>query len=296
MLEVTVHLCKLVAVAFVLLLARNGHAQDVSLSGEASYTFRPSVSIDGVPDGAATVQTVQAAVAARFMLGPRTFLAPGISYQGQILRYNGAPIPSAPDELHALDTSLTVLHMFDERWSFLGRAAGGLSGDFVGLDRHLRWSSRAAAMRRLSPRFSAGLGALVSHGPGGWRGWPLALVDWQPTDHVVVESLLPTNAVVLYRPGDRWEVGVTVQLELTRWAVEKGDQDTTIDYRSVDAGALFAVRVTGDAWIKLFGGWNPYRRYNVDRGPGEGSYYPDHGFVFRSGLEIRPPGRSNLHW
>jgi len=277
------------AVLVLFVAAGNGYAQEASLSGEASHTLRPDVAVDGAPAGAEVgSSTVVAAVAARFSIGQRTFLTPGISYQGHYLRFSSMPMFDGADKLHSVESSLMLLHMFNQKWAFMGRAAVGLSGDFASLDRHLGFSALGVAVRRFSPRFALGLGALVNYGDDEWLPLPVARVDWQVSDHVFVDALLPAHAKLLYRPGDRWEAGAVVQGEGGRWAIEGEMEDRTINYISIDAGALFGLRMGGDTWFNIMGGWNAYRRYELEGGAGDGDYDPDPGFVLRAGIELRP--------
>ena len=237
------------------------------------------------------VHTVQAAVSVRIPLGPRTFITPGVSYQGQFIRYTGTAPPDSADELHTLEVPLTVLHIFDESWSFFGRVAPGLSGDFSGLDRHFRLSALGLAGYRFGPRLSLGFGALVSYGAGKWLPLPAARVDWEIVDGLSLDALLPAFVKAVYRFDGRWEVAAVVQGEGARWAVHGESETRTIEYFSIDAGGQLGARIAGTVWLSAFVGWNAWRRYEIDGGPNAGKYEPETGLVVRGGLEIRLPGR-----
>lgn len=302
MLETCIRRGRLLPAAVLFLAAGNSQAQEEdvaeqavpvmppSVGGQVSYTFRPSVSLDG--DGAAEVgvSAVQAGVSVRFQLGPRTFLTPGISYQGQSFDYDGMAAPG-DGELHMLEHPVILLHALNERWSLMGRSSVGLSGDFATLDRHLSVSTAGVAIVRFGPRLGLGFGAAVSYAAGEWLPLPVATLNWQASDRLRVDAFLPLSAKATYRLGDRWELGALVQGEGARWGLDGGNGEATkIDYYSFDAGALLGMRLTGTTWINLFGGWNVLRRYDIDGGMNDGAHDPDPGLVIRGGLEVRLPG------
>lgn len=293
----------LLAAAFSSLLAGRIDAQEarvegakrapaVTVAGEASYTFRPAVSIDGEPGAEMGVSAVQAAAAVRVQLGPRTFLTPGISYQGQLFRYEGMMSPAGNAELHALELPIMLTHALSAKWSLVGRLSPGLSGDFETLDRHFSAGAAAMAVRVISPRLVLGFGAAVSYGAGRWLPLPVVSANWQVSDKLRVDALLPESARATYRLGDRWEVGGLVKFEGARWALD-GDagEARTIDYFSIDTGAVLAMRVTGNTWINVFSGWNALRQYDIHGGPQDGDHDPDPSLVVRGGLEVRLPSR-----
>jgi len=277
--------------AVLFLTARIGEAQP-SLAGEASHTFRPAVPLDGAPGVDVRVSTVQTAVVAvRIPVGSRTFLTPGVSYQGHFLHYSGAAPPETADALHTLEIPLMVFHVLDQDWSLLGRLAPGLSGDFVGLDRHFRLSALGLAVYRFSPRLAVGFGAVLSYGAGRWLPLPVVRVDWEIMDGLHLEALVPASVKTSYRFGNRWEVGALVQFEGARWAVDSEAEARTIDYFAFDVGGQLGMRIAGTTWINLFAGWNAWRRYDIEGGPRAGDYDPEPGVVIRGGLEIRLPGQ-----
>ena len=261
-----------------------------ALAGEVSYTLRPPVSVGGMPGAEVGVSAVQVAASVRIQVGPRTFLTPGVSYQGQFLSYQGMESPGASD-LHTLEAPVTLLHVIGPKWSLLGRASAGLSGDFESFDRHLTASAAAVAVRVVRPDLTVGFGAMVNHAGGRWLPLPVVTAGWQASDRLRVDAILPSFVKATCRLGDRWEVGALVQGDGTRWALGGGaGQATSIDYYSLDAGAVLGMRIAGNTWFNLFSGWNPLRRYTVHGGPADGHHDPDAAVVLRGGLEVRLPG------
>ena len=270
---------------------RAGRSMPPRPGGEASFSFRPSVSFDGDGGAELAATSSQTAVSVRFQLGPRTFLTPGISYQNQSLDYDGMDAPGNHD-LHALDAPIMLVHILNQKWSLMGRSSVGLSGDFATLERHFSASTAGLAVYRVGPRLGIGLGAAVSYAAGGqWLPLPVATVNWQATDKLRVEAFLPLFAKATYRAGDRFEVGAALQGEGARWGLDGDEGEATqIDYYSLDAGAHLGMRLIGTTWINLFGGWNLLRRYDIEGGMDDGAHDPDPGLVMRAGLEMRLPG------
>ncbi|HKA90921.1 MAG TPA: DUF6268 family outer membrane beta-barrel protein [Haliangiales bacterium] len=259
------------------------------MTAQASYGFHPSASVDNAPGTELRVHSVRAASAARFRLEPRTFLTLGLSYRGEVLDYTGTTPPEPTDGLHTFEIPITLLHIFDEHWAFVGSFSPGLAGDFSGLDRHFRFSAFAVAAYSFSRRLSLGFGALLDYGAGRWLPLPAASIHWEIVDSLYLEAMGPV-ARFFYRFGDRAEVGAFFMGDVARWAVNGGGQSRTIGYVSIDVGGLLGVRMVGTTWLNVMIGGSVWRRYDVDGGTGDGKYYPDPGLVARVGIEIRLPG------
>jgi hypothetical protein len=299
--QVCVRHARLLPAAMVFFFSASGQAQEGKVSeqrapameptagGEVTYTFRPSASLDD-DGGELGLSTVQASASVRIPFGSRTFLTPGISYQGQFFDYDGMSAPGAR-ELYSLEVPVTLVHVLDQKWSIMGRVSPGLSGDFKTLDRHFSISGGGAAIYRLQPRLSLGLGAMLNYSTGRWLPVPVATLNWQASENVRVDALLPLFAKATYSIGSRWELGAAVQGEGARWglAAETGEE-RSIDTLSVDAGAVVGMRLMERTWLNLFTGWNVVRDYDVHGGARDGDYDPDRGFVIRGGLEMRLPG------
>jgi Domain of unknown function (DUF6268) len=299
--EICVRRARLLPAAAVFLFSASSQAQEGEVSrqgapamettvgGEVAYTFRPSVSLDG-DGGELSLTTVQATASVRIPFGTRTFLTPGISYQGQDFDYDGMSAPGAR-ELHSLEAPFTLVHMLNQKWSLMGRVSPGLSGDFKTLDRHFSISGGGAAIYQLQPGLSLGFGAALSYATGRWLPVPVATVNWQASERVRVDALLPQFARATYRVGHRWELGAMVQGEGARWGLDaETGEERSIDYFSIDAGAVAGVRLMERTWLGLFAGWNLLRDYDVHGGAMDGDYNPGRGFVIRAGLEMRLPG------
>ncbi len=253
-------------------------------------------------------------------LSPQRFLILGGGYHADTIASTSGSM-SVWDQrtFHAAELSALFIQMLPDHWMIMTRVAGGLAGDFDAVDRHMfGYSVTALAIRPMSERLTLGGGALVAAGFGHFLPLPAIMVNWRPTDNVLVETFLPAFVNVRYSAGSRFEIGARAEVTGHSYGVRDphvagrascmtsdtmptgGDPtaqpDTCLDHVSYtvgSAGLVAGVRLTSTLWLTAFGGVSFYRHFDEqdvsgDTIPGGATALPAAVF-FRTNLTWRIP-------
>ncbi len=219
----------------------------------------------------------------------KTVVIPGLSYGVTMPRIEGGA-GSVPNDIHELGLTLSTIVSLSERWRLSFGGAFQLATDFSEIDdRHLRATLQLAAMYQPHQRFTFGFGLAANYSLGSLLPLPVIVVDWLPVDYFRLRIALPQSLAVLFRLGDRVELGLSAQLRGNRYAI---DNDlTSIDsvrVASLRAGITASVRIVKGLWLSLTGARTVFRRFDFYDGSQEiDSLEPDNAFVLEAALAYR---------
>lgn len=260
---------------------------------EAQVPNLVDISAQYVPDdtdassSGAEIATFRLGLNVPIPLSPRRFLILGGSYQVDAATVS-APM-SVDRTFRTPGLSATLIQLLPNRWTWVSRVGASLSGDFDEVDRRmLAVSAMTIVSHPITERFSLGGGAIVSAGFGQVMPLPALLINWRPTDNLLVESLLPAFASARHTAWNRIELGTLVDIGGGNYAVRDSrtrdswpcagqatdDPMTTADetmarpdvcfdhvsYRVASASLLFGVRLTSSLWLTAYGGVSFYRQ------------------------------------
>lgn len=178
--------------------------------------------------------------------------------------------------------------MLDSHWVISARVGASLSGDFVSVDRRmLTINAIALASKPVSRELTLGGGALVTTGFGSTLPLPAMLINWRPTDEILVESLLPAFVNARYTAWNRVEIGTRLEVTGAKYAIrdpriterwpcagQATDNPMTavdetlarpdqcldhVSYTVASVGLLGGIRLTSSLWLTAFAGVSVYR-------------------------------------
>lgn len=275
------------------LLASNAYAQSTIASVAYEETFPAEVAPDtpGV-DTELRIRTLR--VRGGFPIrvpGSKAIVIPGLSYGVTMPRTEGGG--RVPDDIHELGVNLTTLVSLSERWRLSFGGAFQLATDFSDVDeRHLRATLQLAAQYQPHQRFSFGFGLAANYNLGSLLPLPVILVDWLPVDYFRLRIALPQSLAILFRIGDRVELGLSAQLRGNSYAINNATTIDGVRVSSLRAGITASVRITKGLWFSLTGARTVFRRFDFFDGDEEiDSLEPDNAFVLEAALEYRVGAR-----
>ncbi len=241
-------------------------------------------------------------------INPRTYLIPGLSYNLDELRFEGAP--EGFGAFHAMNLSLLTIRKLPQDWLLAVRLAGGLAGDFEGVDDGmLRASILVLGIKWFSSNLSVGPGLIGSYSFGGLTPIPVLNVKYKPIPGIAITAFLPALAQIGWLAHERLEFVLLMNLNSGSYAVRNPDilngpacqarlaASSCVDnvsYTSAKVGAEVNVKLWNDMlWLDFSGGRTIYRRLISKDADNErldgGSLYLPNTWYLRSGLSLRPP-------
>jgi hypothetical protein len=244
------------------------------------------------------------------VLGPRSFLVPGLGYHVDSLSFSDAPDGFLElRAFHAIDLSLLYVQLLPKGWSLSFRLAPGVAGDLRGFDeRLLRVSGLAMATWSPSERLVIGGGLLADYSFGTFLPLPAAYVEWRPTPNLKLEAFLPAFAEAKVILADRVELGVRASVQGSAYGIRDdriadappcaapADPAQCFDhvsYSVATAGPQVGVRLFSSVWWTTTAGYSFYRRFEQKNADGEriegGLQELPNGFVVQSGVTWRMP-------
>lgn len=269
---------------------------------DVSAQYVPTTRDDDPKSTESQISSYQVNLNVPIRLSPRRFMILGGGYRAETYTYSQMDKPRAERTFHAPELSALFVQVLGGGWVATGRVSASLAGGFEHVDRGLlKINAIALASKTLSRELTIGGGALLTTGFGTTLPLPALLVNWRPTEAVLVETLLPAFINARYTAWDRVEIGGRVELtgstyalrdrDVTdRWpcAGQTTDDPTTPDnemmarpdqcidhvsYTVANLGLLGGVRLTSSIWLTAFTGVTLYRhaeRQNRDGDAVEG--------------------------
>ena len=271
----------------------------------------------------ASTRTLSASVNIPIRLTEHALLMPGASYS--LLSVSGTNIGIPADrDLHAVSVSALFHYRLTPRWNVTLSVAPTLSGDFVDVNGdHFRFAGSALASYAFSDRFTLGAGLLVSWQFGEPLPLPAIRMQWKILEQLRFQALLPSHAELVWRPHDRFEVGVSASVRGQLYAItapsvrerwpcqaETVDDPDTPDFDERDAdpeactsslayargeiGTTISVRVASSLWLSARAGFAFFRRYELQNADGEtpdgGDLSLEPNVLVQAQLTLRIPG------
>jgi hypothetical protein len=204
------------------------------------------------------------------------------------------------------------------------RVAPTLAGDFAELSGdHFRFSGGALGSYTFSKDFTLGGGILWTWQFGRPLPVPGILLDWQILDELRFRGLFPSQAALIWRPHNRFEVGLSLSVRgqlyaLTsnqvkgNWPCQAASADdpntaaaneaaadparcfSSLSYARGEIGPTVSVRLVSSLWLSVHAGFTFFRRYQFLNDDGEvpdiGDLTLDRNLIVQARLALRIPG------
>lgn len=303
-----------------LLELRSEYLPPTALSGDRPMGRTPWTDADDVQ-----VSTYSLSLNLPLPLSDSTILAAGVGYRLDKLSFSHESPAERELDLHAFELPLTLIHLLSSDWMLLFQASPALAGDLVSVQsRALRMQALGLASYQASDQLVLGAGGAAMFEFGSFLPLPVLYAQWEPTDQIKVEALLPVQAEAKLGLDDRFEVGLRADVEGFSYAISdsairgswpcKGGVDDPstpeneaqpdraqcidhIGYSVATAGLTFGVRTFDSLWLTVYGGHTFFRRFeqlnaNNERVAGGTQTLPDV-FFARVGLTWRLPDGSD---
>ena len=262
-------------VAFMLAWVMAGIHADARTPGEeaavAGYTATGRADFDDPEDpglsGRVSVQEAALMVPLAAKTVGEVTLAAGAWAGWTRLDFRGHPGLGAED-LYGLGVMAAAVRPAAERgWGWSVLAMPGFTSDFrSGRTGEGKVLLHGMAEYAFADAWKAQAGLAYDTAFGDPAVYPAGGVVWQASESLRVNLLLPAPSVV-WEASERWGLFVFAQPAGDRWRVEDEDEgDQVFLIESWRAGAGAECRVWGPAWLRVTGGMDLARRYEVRSG------------------------------
>ncbi len=190
----------------------------------------------------------------------------GLAYHGLFLDYrdlvftpeDGLGEDDLAKDLHVLDLVLGGSHDWDEHWSAFLILYPGVHSDFENLDgKDLYFSGAALASYRVSEDLTLSGGAYYDDSFGYPRLLPMLGIQWRIDAELTLEALLPQFLVFSWQLSPRLALGLKGSVEGNQYRLKEGSpwKDTVVEYTQILAGPFADLRLAGDLFLRLEGGF-----------------------------------------
>ncbi|MEN0064677.1 MAG: DUF6268 family outer membrane beta-barrel protein [Myxococcota bacterium] len=217
-------------------------------------------------------------------VGDHGQLVPAFSYRLQLAPYvQPTEVPALPP-VHWPEVSLTGLRWWPSGWQVYGQVSAAMAGDLTAIDAGVvRLAGLLTLRRRLSERLTLGAGATLTWAFGQLAPIPLLTLDWNPSDAVELQVVLPVRLTLTHTWHRRTRVGMRAGFVGNAFAIR---DDTVLDtfcptdaaagacleriaYSAGNATLMVGQRVlrtaedNGGLWLELHGGVSFLRRFEL---------------------------------
>ena len=142
--------------------------------------------------------------------------------------YNNQILPS---KLYCFNVGLYYYSSISPKWAYTAFVNTALNSDMEQIDKNdLFVTGGAVFIRRFSPDFSLGLGAIVHNNLGGFMPWPALTVDWKIGNKFKLDIRTPDKSPgiahyvgVSFIPDELWSLSFAFQPEVLSYDVTPGN-------------------------------------------------------------------------
>ena len=189
-----------------------GEPGTVSFNAEAGFDWTMRGDLDDAP-GDVGIFRSRANVGIAIPLSERSRLGFSVSDELSIYDFEGFELSDSPvdplDEGNELSVSASFLHVFNDRWSFIGGGGFAWSGEFdAEFSSSMTTRGFAAGQYSFSRQLRIGAGGLfATRLDDDALIIPIVLIEWQPTDRVTVSNTaggMGAGLEVAYELDEDW--------------------------------------------------------------------------------------------
>lgn len=256
----------LIIVLFALVPAQSYAQISISFDALPYQNFsKPDV---GLENAEVLSRTTNFSIGYPFMLNEgRTMLGVELSWATRQFEYSGFPAGGpGVDALHEGGLMLTLMHPINEKWSFLGIVAPALASDLHGdlTKEDFNFQVIAAGIRKVSPRFTYGIGAAYSTQFGEPIPLPVALIEWNNEKKLSWRTILPISSEFWYAHSNRVELGLILNVDGNDFQGDPGRyevDDPQLRYSVTTFGPTARFALANNLFLQVDAGIVPYQRF-----------------------------------
>lgn len=286
-------ICALTIVSYSLARAQGGPSISVN------WDFFPYQNFDKPPSGFENTEIrinradAQITYPLVFSEG-KTVLVNQLSYQHFEARYKNWPIgteASGIDILYAAQYTLMLQQVLSEKWSIWTILTPGMASDLHGEISKDDFNLQTALVfiRKVSPRFSYGIGAAYTTAFGMDTPLPVLAVDWNNGSNLMLSAIIPTNVDLWIQAATRVRLGLNVKVEGNEYHGDPevfGVADPRLRYSVVKLGSTVKYYMSKQMNFNIQGGYIGLHRFEFfDKDAKAASYDMKRSFYLRAGVE-----------
>lgn len=225
----------------------------------------------------------------------KTVLVNQLSYQHFEAQYRNWPVGENKPEigiLYAAQYTLMLQQFLSEKWSMWSILTPGLASDLHGDLSKDDFNLQAVLVfiRKISPRFSYGIGAAYTTAFGMDMPLPVLAFDWNNGSNLMLSAIIPTNIDLWYQAATRIRLGLNVTIEGNEYHGDPDDYVDTADprlrYSVLKLGSTIKYYMTRQMNFNVQGGYIGLHRFEFyDKDTKIESYDMKRGFYIRAGFE-----------
>ena len=232
------------------------------------YYYVPFSDLDQV-DGEIEMNGVSGITMIPIALSESVSLLPGLVYKGLFLDYKNAdfsyPTPDGPfteddlpNNLHVIDIIIGANVEWDEEWGTVLLLYPGIHSDMDDISgSDIYFSGAAMGLYRFSEDFLLSAGIYYDDSFGYPQLLPMVGLQWQISEPLTLDALLPQYLVFAYRADPILAIGLKFnvvgdQYRLSEW---KPWKNTLINYTQIMAGPFVDVTLVDNLVLRLEGGY-----------------------------------------
>ena len=284
----------------LLLFVYKGNAQDLRLAGVEYFTF-PDVRLkDDASNKEVSFQEFGMFVNYPLQLkNKKTILLNGIQY-GMVEALLSDNTLSNENQLffHKLSYSFCVIHMFNEKWTFVGRISPTLASDFEdklsGHDFILQGT--ASLTKRFSPNILGGVGLIYTTRLGKPRLYPSIQYQYRMGKHDL-NIFFPVFSNYSYQldSQNKFRIGLRMAVNGANFNTSSDNYSVSpeidrFNYVRANIGPFVSYRLGKMVLIEISGGISTFRKYEFeDVTNNHRKFDSQNGGFINIGLNIVPP-------
>ena len=299
----------------------------VSISGEwvpPAGVELPQEALDLLPEAERELELpyFDAAVNVPIRLSDSAVLMAGVRYGLLLPSGSGTGVDVEDPAFHSVMAQLLFNYQFNSSWRMVLQVAPALAGDFANFDSdHFRLAGMGLVSYRFSPSFALSAGVGATYRFGALQPVPVLALDWQISESVRLDAVVPALLNLTWRPHDRFEVGIAASIIGQSYAVtsdrvqqrwpcrgqDVDNPDTPFDEAVADTdrcfdrlafsrgeiGPVIGVRLFESVWFLARASYLFFRRYeflNADNEtPDFGDIAVDRTVSVMGALQLRVP-------
>ena len=262
-----------------------------------NWDFFPYQNFDkpptGLEDGEIKINRADAQITYPLVFSEgKTVLVNQLSYQHFEAEYKNWP-SDTPDVgiIYAAQYTLMLQQVLSETWSMWSILTPGMASDLHGeiSQDDFNLQTVLVFIRKVSPKFSYGIGAAYTTSFGQDTPMPVLAFDWNNGSNLMLSAILPTNIDFWYQAATRVQLGLHITVEGNEYHGDPdiyGVDDPRLRYSVVKLGSTIKYYMTKQMSLNFQGGYIPLHRFEFyDKDAKMESYDMKPSYYIRAGIQ-----------
>lgn len=277
----------------------NSFAQE-GLSFSINWDFFPYQNFDvppaGLDDAEIKINRAEAQITYPLVFSEgKTVLVNQLSYQHFEANYRNWPGGQEVPEvgiLYAAQYTLMLQQELSEKWAMWSMLTPGMASDLHGKISKDDFNLQAVLIfiKKVSPKFSYGVGAAYTTAFGMDTPLPVLAFDWNNGSNLMLSAIIPTNIDLWYQAAKRVRLGLNIKVEGNEYhgdpKVHVGAIDPRLRYSVVKLGSTIKYNMTKKMSLNIQGGFIALHRFEFyDKDTEVASYDMKPSYFIRAGIE-----------